>query len=361
MNMTFRWFGAEDDSVTLSQIRQIPGVSGVVAMMADIPVGEVWPKNRIAALKKQVNDAGLQLEVIESVNVHDAIKIGAPERDRYIDNYKTTIRNLSEYGIKLICYNFMPIFDWMRSDLAMPLPDGSNVLAYEQAKIDAFDSTGVVKAFTDGSQRYSLPGWEPERMSRLKELFELYREVTEDRLIAHLKYFLEGIIPTCEACDVKMAMHPDDPPWDIFGLSRIMRHEADIERILALVDNPYNGLTLCSGSLGANPANDIPTIIRRFGKRIHFAHVRNIKIVKKGVFHETSHLTRDGSLDIYDIMKAYHDIGFTGYIRPDHGRMIWGETARPGYGLYDRALGIMYLNGLWDAIEREHGVVGSTR
>jgi mannonate dehydratase len=328
-------------------------VSGIAATIADIPVGEVWSKSRIAALISEVNNAGLELEVIESVGVHDAIKTGAPERDRYIDNYKTTIRNLSEHGVKLICYNFMPIFDWVRSDLAMPLPDGSTAMAYEQAKIDSLDTSKLVETFSAGSRGYSLPGWEPARMGKLKELFALYQDVTEAKLIVNLKYFLESIIPVCEECDVKMAMHPDDPPWDIFSLPRIMRHAADLERVLDLVDSPYNGLTLCSGSLGASPANDIPAIVRRFGKRIHFAHVRNVRIEKPGVFHESSHLSRDGSLDLYEIVKAFRDVGFTGYIRPDHGRMIWGETARPGYGLYDRALGIMYLNGLWDALSHD--------
>jgi mannonate dehydratase len=350
MKMTFRWFGSQDDSVTLQQIRQIPGVSGVVAMMADIPVGEVWPKDRIAALKKEVASAGLEVEVIESVNIHDDIKTGAPGRDRYIENYKTTIKNLSEYGVKVICYNFMPVFDWTRSDLAQPLADGSTALAYEQSKVDKIDPERIAETVTSGSHGYSLPGWEPERMSRLKELFAAYREVSEDKLVANLKYFLERIIPTCEECDVKMAIHPDDPPWNIFGLPRIVRHAQDLDRLLGLVDSPSNGLTLCSGCLGASPDNDIPAIIRRFGTRIHFAHVRNIKIDSPGNFHESSHLSCDGSLDLFEIMKAYYDIGFSGYIRPDHGRQIWNEVARPGYGLYDRALGITYINGLWEAI-----------
>jgi mannonate dehydratase len=350
MKMTFRWFGSKDDSVSLQQIRQIPGVSGVVAMMADIPVGEVWPSERIAALKKEVNEAGLELEVIESVNIHDDIKTGAGDRDRYIENYKTTIKNLGQQGVKVICYNFMPVFDWTRSDLARPLPDGSTALAYEQSKVDQIDPGRITEMVAGGSRGYSLPGWEPERMARLNELFASYRQVSEEDLAANLRYFLERIIPICEEYDVKMAIHPDDPPWGIFGLPRIVRHERDLERLLKLVDSPYNGLTLCSGCLGADPCNDIPAIIRRFGNRIHFAHVRNIKIVSPGNFHETSHLSRDGSLDLYEIMRAYHDIGFEGYIRPDHGRMIWGESARPGYGLYDRALGIAYLNGLWEAL-----------
>jgi mannonate dehydratase len=319
-------------------------------MMAEIPVGEVWSKEKIAALKKEVNHAGLELEVIESVNIHDDIKTGAPGRDQYIENYKTTIKNLAEYGIKVICYNFMPIFDWTRSDLAKPLEDGSNVLAYEQDKIDTIDPQRIAETISSGSQGYSMPGWEPERMGKLKELFAAYRDVDEDRLVANLKYFLEKIIPVCKEYDVKMAIHPDDPPWDIFGLPHIVRHAADLDRLLGLVDSPYNGLTLCTGALGAGPKNDIPAMIRRFGKRIPFTHVRNIKIERPGVFHESAHLSSAGSLDLYEIMKAYYDIGFTGYLRPDHGRMIWDETGRPGYGLYDRALGAAYINGLWEAI-----------
>ncbi|MDR2865141.1 MAG: mannonate dehydratase [Spirochaetaceae bacterium] len=354
MKMTFRWFGAKEDSVTLEQIRQIPGVSGIVGMLGDIPVGEVWPKDRIAALKKEINDAGLELEVIESVNVHDAIKIGLPERDKYIENYRTTIRNLAQYGVKLITYNFMPVFDWTRSDLAMPLGDGSTALSYDQDAIDKIDPQNIVATINSMSGGFSLPGWEPERLGKLKELFLAYKDVNEEKLVANLKYFLEGIIPVCKECDVKMAIHPDDPPWNIFGLPRIVRNADDLERLLNLVDSPYNGLCLCSGCIGADPKNNVPAIIRRFGERIHFAHIRNVKIDCLGKFHESSHLSCDGSLDLYEIIKAYYDVGFNGYIRPDHGRMIWGEKARPGYGLYDRALGIAYINGLWEAIEKDH-------
>jgi mannonate dehydratase len=352
MKIVFRWFGSKDDSVTLEQIRQIPAVTGVVGTLPDVPAGEVWPKDRIAALKKEVEESGLELEVIESVNIHDSIKIGSPDRDQYIENYNITIRRLAEYGVKVICYNFMPVFDWTRSDLAKPLSDGSTALSYVQEEIDKIDPEKIVETINSASCGYSLPGWEPERLSKLKELFAAYRDVTEDKLAANLKYFLEKIIPTCEACDVKMAIHPDDPPWNIFGLPRIVRNATDIERLLGLVDSPYNGLTLCSGCFGANPQNDIPAMIRRFGRRIHFAHVRNVKVHSPGNFNEVSHLSSDGSLDLYEIMKAYHEIGFKGYLRPDHGRMIWGEKARPGYGLYDRALGIAYINGLWEALEK---------
>jgi mannonate dehydratase len=230
-------------------------------------------------------------------------------------------------------------------------------MAYEQDKIETIDPERIVETVTAMSHGYTLPGWEPERLGKLKELFAAYKEVDEDTLRANLKYFLERIIPVCKEVGVKMAIHPDDPPWSIFGLPRIVKNAQDLDRLLGLVDSPYNGITLCSGCMGANPENDSPAIIRRFGSlpdggRIHFAHVRNIKIEQPGVFHESSHLSCDGSLDLYEIIKAYYDVGFTGYIRPDHGRMIWGEVARPGYGLHDRALGIAYINGLWEAISK---------
>ena len=356
MKMTFRWYGENNDTVTLKQIRQIPGSPGIVGALFDIPVGEVWEKDDIAKLKKTVEDAGLTLEVIESVNVHEDIKLGVPSRDKYIENYKTTIRNLAEFGIKVICYNFMPIFDWLRSDLAYPLADGSNALCYIDEKVKAVDPIDLVKNIGDNSNGFSLPGWEPERLAELTSLFEQYREMDEEKLFANLKYFLEQIIPVCEECDVKMAIHPDDPPWSIYGLPRIVTCKENLDRLVHLVDSPYNGLTLCSGSLGANKNNNIPEMVRYFGKmgRIHFAHVRNIKFFGDRDFHESAHLSSDGSLDLYEIMKAYYDIGFDGYIRPDHGRIIWDEVARPGYGLYDRALGIAYLQGLWEAIDKEN-------
>lgn len=353
MKTVFRWFGANDDSVTLAQIRQIPGVSGIAGALQDIPIGEVWPLERIKYLKDEVNRAGLELEVIESVNIHDDIKIGSASRDRYIDNYRQTIRHLGQVGVKVICYNFMPVFDWVRSDLAKPLADASTVLSYEERLIPE-DPMKMLAEMEHSSKGYSLPGWEPERLKELKTLFQKYKGLDEPQLIANLKYFLEGIIPVCEEYDVRMAMHPDDPPWSVFSLPRFVNSKEHLTAIVELVDSPYNGLTLCSGSLGANPANNIPELIRHFGAmgRIHFAHIRNIKIEGKGNFHETSHLSSDGSFDMFEIMKAYHDIGFKGYMRPDHGRMIWGENARPGYGLYDRALGIMYLHGLWEALEK---------
>ena len=354
MKMTFRWFGEKDDSITLSQIRQIPGVSGIVGALYDVPVGEAWPVDKIAALKNQATQANLELEVIESVNIHEDIKLGLPSRDRYIDAYRTTIQGLGKAGIKVICYNFMPIFDWFRTDLAWELPDGSTALYYGVNEEKRLTPELVVKRIADTSGGFKLPGWEPERLAKLSELFAAYASVTEDDLFGNLKYFIDAIMDSCDNAGVSMAIHPDDPPWNIFGLPRIVTSEQKIARLLSLNDNPHHGLTLCSGSLGANRSNDIPAMVRRFGamKRIHFAHTRNIKFLPNGDFHESSHLSSDGSLDLFEIMRAYHDIGFKGYMRPDHGRMIWGEKARPGYGLYDRALGIAYLNGLWEALDK---------
>lgn len=325
MKMTFRWYGSQLDPIPLRYIKQIPNMSGVVTSLMDLPAGALWPTERISALKEEVNAAGLEMEVIESVNVHEDIKLGLPGRDAYIDNYRETVRRLGQAGVKVICYNFMPVFDWTRTDLAKPRPDGSTVLAYDQAVIDRItDPQAFADQIQQGAGEFEMAGWEPERMAELKRLFAQYRNVSHEDLFRNLKYFLEAVIPVCEQYDVKMAIHPDDPPWDIFGLPRIYTCRENMRRIVELVDSPYNGLTLCSGSLGSSPCNDIPALVREFGGEghIHFAHVRNIKFTGPGRFEEAAHLSGDGSLDLYEIMKAYYDVGFEGYIRPDHGRMI---------------------------------------
>jgi len=354
MKMTLRWFGSKHDSVTLEQIRQIPGVVGVITTLYDKQPGEVWTIDEIRALKKEVEDAGLEICGIESVNIHDDIKAGLPTRDKYIENYIITLENLAKEGIDLVCYNFMPVFDWTRSDLAKKRPDGSTVLSYDQELIDKIDPEKMFERLDSDSNGFIMPGWEPERLARVKELFELYKDVDEEKLFNNLVYFLKAIMPTCEKYGVKMAIHMDDPAWSVFGLPRIVNNKENIQRLLDAVPSVYNGLTLCTGSLGSNPNNDIPDMIRTFKGRIHFGHVRNVKHIAPGKFDEAAHLSSDGSLDMYEIMKAFYDIGMTGPIRPDHGRMIWGEKAMPGYGLYDRALGATYLNGLWEAIVKSH-------
>ena len=352
MEMTLRWYGSRFDSVTLQQIRQIPGVTGVITTLYDTAPGDLWEQERIHALKEEVEASGLHISGIESVNIHDAIKIGLPERDRYIENYIRTLENLGKEDIHMVCYNFMPVFDWTRTELARVRPDGSTVLAYSQKAIDALDPDKMFDSISGDSNGYVMPGWEPERMAKIKELFTLYKDVDEEKLFSNLQYFLEAIMPVCNRYDIRMAIHPDDPAWSVFGLPRIITCLPNLERMMKMVDDPHNGVTFCAGSYGTNPENDLPGMIRALKGRIHFAHVRNLKHNFPGDFEEAAHLSSDGSFDMYEIMKALYDIGFEGPIRPDHGRMIWGEVAMPGYGLYDRALGATYLNGLWEAIEK---------
>lgn len=352
MIMTLRWFGKNFDSVTLKQIRQIPGVKGVITTLYDSKVGDVWKEEDVKNLKKEVEDAGLKIYGIESVNIHDDIKIGLPSRDKYIENYIKTLEVLGKSGINLVCYNFMPVFDWTRSDLAKVRPDGATVLSYDQDIIDQIDPQKMFEQIDSSSNGFVLPGWEPDRLSRLKELFEMYKGVDDEKLFENLKYFLSAVMPTCEKYNIKMAIHPDDPAWPVFGLPRIIVNKENILRMVNSVNSPCNGVTLCAGSLGSNPKNDIPDIVRSLKGKIFFAHVRNLEHTAPGKFQEAAHLSSDGSMDMFAIMKAFYDIGFEGPFRPDHGRAIWDEVSMPGYGLYDRALGAVYLQGLWEAIEK---------
>ena len=344
MKMTFRWYG-DTDPVKLEHIRQIPGMYGIVSAIYDVPVGEVWPLEKLQALRDRIEKAGLKFEVVESIPTHEDIKLGKPTRDRLIANFQQNIRNCAAVGIKVVCYNFMPVFDWTRTEMAKVLPDGSTTLA--------FDAKEVAKI--DPEKGISLPGWDASyKPEELKVLLEEYKSVDEKKLWANLEYFLKAIIPVAEEVGVKMAMHPDDPPRPIFGLPRIMKNRDDYARLVSLVDSTANGITLCSGSLGADLCNSVESMVREFGAmgRIHFGHLRNVKVEPDGTFYESNHRSCDGSLDMAAIAKAYYDTGFTGYWRPDHGRMIWGETGKPGYGLYDRALGAVYLNGLWEAVSK---------
>ncbi len=353
MKMTLRWFGEGNDSVELWKIRQIPGVTGVITTLYNIPVGEAWAYEDIMEMKNKVEASGLKVEGIESVNIHDSIKIGLPDRDKYIENYITTLENLAKADIKLVCYNFMPVFDWTRSELAKKRDDGSTVLSYDQDKIDEINPDEMFKQIDSNSQGFVMPGWEPERLAHVKELFEAYKDVGEQNLFDNLVYFLKKIQPVCEKHGIMMAIHPDDPAWPVFNLPRIINNKENILKLLNAVDSKFNGLTLCTGSLGSNPDNDICDIIKATKGRVHFAHIRNLRHHYPGKFEEAAHLSRDGSMDMYKIMKTLYETGFDGPIRPDHGRMIWGEVAMPGYGLYDRALGATYLNGLLEAIEKE--------
>ena len=353
MQMTFRWFGKDLDTVSLEQIKQIPGVVGVVPALHYLPAGEAWEMEDVQKMYDEITAAGLTMECIESVNVHEDIKLGLPTRDKLIENYKKSIRNLAKVGVKVICYNFMPVFDWTRTDLFHPLEDGSTALYYEKSKIQD-DYKEMAAYILENLHGKTFPGWEPERMAKLDELFEAYRPVTKEKLWENLQYFLEAIMPVCDKYDINMAIHPDDPGWSVFGLPRIISSQEKLKRMMDMVPNKHNGVTFCMGSYGTNLNNDLIATIHMLKGRIHFAHIRNLRF-NDGMrdFEESAHLSEDGTFDMYAVIKALYEDGFDGPIRPDHGRMIWGEKAMPGYGLYDRALGAAYLRGLWEAAKKE--------
>ncbi len=344
MRMCFRWFG-DGDPVSLEYIRQVPGVSGIVSAVYDVPPGKAWTAGMVAALRERVEARGLTLDVIESVPVHEDIKLGAPGRDAAIEAFAESLRAVGEAGVPVVCYNFMPVFDWLRSDLAKKRPDGSTALSYDEETVLSMDpSVGEL----------SLPGWDSSyTKDGLRSLLAAYREVDAERLWDNLGYFLERVVPVAESAGVRLAIHPDDPPWPVFGLPRIVTGRESLRRLTGLVDSPSNGITLCTGSLGADPANDLPAIASEFCKagRLHFVHCRNVRHTGYRSFEESAHLSRDGSLDMVAVLAALSEAGYDGPARPDHGRMIWGETGRPGYGLYDRALGVAYVNGIWDALK----------
>ncbi|GHT58941.1 mannonate dehydratase [Endomicrobiia bacterium] len=357
MQITFRWYGEKLDTIPLSFIKQIPGVKGIVWALHDMPAGEHWEMDRINQVKDYLSNAGFNNEVVESVNVHEDIKLGLPSRKKYIENYKNTLKNLGKAGVKVVCYNFMPVFDWTRTDLYKALPDGSTALFYEKSKIDSLNPYEFLDTMSKQKGLISMPGWEKERLSKIRELFKAYEGFTIDDLFENAKYFLQEIIPVAEESGIRMAIHPDDPPWSIFGLPRLITSKENILRYLGLVNSSSNGVTFCTGSLGSSGKNDMVDMIKTVKDKIFFAHIRNVKRFDNGDFIESSHRACDGSLDIVEIVRTFCDIEFKYYIRPDHGRHIWNEESRsglrPGYGLYDRALGIMYLLGIWDTLNKQ--------
>ena len=343
MKLTFRWYG-DSDPISLEKIKQIPGMSGIVSAIYDVKPGQVWSMESIQALYEKAKTAGLEFEVVESVPVPEEIKYGGENAPRLIEAYKENIRRLSRVGVKCICYNFMPVFDWLRSELEHKNQDGSNSLAYSEAQVLLMDPE---------KSELSLPGWdESYTKEELKRLISIYREIGKEGLWRNLEVFLKEIIPVAKECSVNMAIHPDDPPWDIFGLPRVITNEENIDRFLSIVPEKENGLTFCTGSLGASTSNDLVKMAGKYADRIHFLHLRNIKITGEREFHEVGHPTECGSIDMFGIAKVLIENGFDGYVRPDHGRMIWGESGKYGYGLYDRALGATYIYGLFEGIKK---------
>ncbi|MGK9185151.1 mannonate dehydratase [Priestia filamentosa] len=343
MKLSFRWYG-DNDPVKLQNIKQIPDMKHIVSAIYDVPVGDIWPKERIADLKSSVEKEGLSLSVIESLPVHESIKLGEGSRDQLIENYKESLKNLGEVGIKTVCYNFMPVFDWTRTDLNYVLEDGSETLMYDN---------DVVKNLDPITTNLHLPGWdESYTKTEMSSLIRKYRTMTDDDLWDNLTYFLNEVLPVAVECDINLTIHPDDPPWSIFGIPRIIKTKESYEKLLNINNVKNNGICFCTGSLGCLEENNLSEMIRTFGDHIHFVHMRNIKRLGNHSFVETGHLSKEGSVDMKEVIKALKDINYKGTIRPDHGRMIWGETGKAGYGLYDRALGATYINGLIEGVDK---------
>lgn len=384
---TWRWYGP-DDAVSLRDIRQA-GAEGIVTALHHIPNGETWLVGDIMARKDLIESAGLRWSVVESVPVHEAIKRQSPGFERYIDTYRETIRNLGQCGIKTICYNFMPVIDWTRTNLAFETGDGSRTLRFEMAACIAYDL--FVLGRDSVTQEYSaarvqdaeayfasltddavlvleqcilagLPGSEESySRSRFVETLAAYADISREQYRKHLVDFLENIVPEAENSGVRMAVHPDDPPVPLFGLPRILSTLDDFKWLTSRVESPASGLTLCTGSLGARTDNDLAVMARELVNRIHFVHLRNVRCDGDGNFTETGHL--DGDIDLYRVMKPLmaHQLKTGRRIpaRPDHGLQILDDLNRktnPGYTAIGRLKGMAEIRGMGTAIERQLAV-----
>jgi mannonate dehydratase len=392
MEQAWRWFGP-DDIVQLSHIRQA-GATGVVTALHHIPYGVVWTVEEIEARKAEIEaDAslGLRWSVVESLPVHEAIKIGEGDLDPLFDNYRQSLRNLSQCGVKTICYNFMPVLDWTRTELAHPLPGGGTALRFNAHQFAAFDcfmlerpgaeadhSPEVIaraRAWFDRADESDkrkllanimagLPGaFDRYDIPALKRMLARYQDVNTQRLRENLARFLQEVIPVAEEVGIRMAIHPDDPPRPLMGLPRIVRDADDLAFITQAVNSPANGITLCSGSLGANPKNDVPGIARRFASRIHFAHLRNVAKEPDGSFMEADHLGGDTDMVtlvgvLLEEQKRRFDEGDPRWripMRPDHGHELLddvGKPAHPGYSAIGRLKGLAELRGVMLATAR---------
>ncbi len=345
MKLSFRWYG-ESDPISLEYISQIPGMRSIVSAVYDVKPGEVWPEESLSKMKEECEANSLVFDVVESIPVHEDIKLGRGNVEKLLDVYCENIRRCAKYGVKCVTYNFMPVFDWTRTQLDKKAPDGSTSLVMYKDQMEGLDPL---------KDDIHLPGWDASySQDEVRELINAYGELGEEGLWKNIETFLKKVIPVAEECGIRMAIHPDDPPYPIFGLPRIITCEENLDRFLALYDSPANSLCLCTGSLGCAESNDIPKMVEKYAKmdRIAFMHIRNVKNLPDGSFEERAHLSSCGSLDIYEVVNALVKNNFDGYVRPDHGRMIWGETGKPGYGLFDRALGASYINGLFEACEK---------
>lgn len=387
MEKTWRWFGKKDP-ITLSMLRQI-GVEGIVTALHEVPNGEVWTVEAIQDLKAYIESYGLRWSVVESLPVCEAIKYGGPQRNRLIENYKTSLANLGMCGVKTVCYNFMPVIDWIRTDLHYALPDGSMSLYFNRIRFAYFDlkilrregaeqdytpeelqevaeldqritaaekaeliDTIIVKTqgFIDGN----IQEGEPYPVRKFRELLALYKGIDRQRLRENLRTFLEAVMPVCDTYGVNLCIHPDDPPFQVLGLPRIVTDEPDIEWLLQAVDNPHNGLTFCAGSLSSGSQNDTRELARRFARRTHFVHLRSTEILPGGDFRETSHLAGRGQL--LDLIRIFEKENPGLPMRVDHGRTMLGdekEGYNPGYSFHGRMLALAQVEGMMAAVRDE--------
>lgn len=387
MEKTWRWFGKKD-KITLSMLRQI-GVEGIVTALHDVPNGEIWTVEAINDLKQYIESYGMRWSVVESLPVCEAIKYAGPERDQLIENYKVSLANLGKCGVKTVCYNFMPVIDWVRTDLQHPWPDGSSSLYYDRVRFAYFDTRilqreGAEKDYTEEelrkvaeldkviteAEKYELvdaiivktQGFvngniregDKNPVAIFKRLLSLYDGIDRDALRENMRYFLSAIMPVCEEYGVNMCVHPDDPPFQILGLPRIVTNEEDIDWFLSAVDNPHNGLTFCAGSLSAGEHNDTRELAKKFAKRTHFVHLRSTAAMPGGNFIESSHLSGRGHL--IDLIRIFEQENPGLPMRVDHGRMMLGDEDKgynAGYSFHGRMFALAQVEGMMAVVEDE--------